>query len=100
MGIENKRIAGRVDLRDVTLVYKLMEPAGRWSMIGWVERSETQHKISSRLKKKEQTIRQRRFWEQLSGMIRMAHRGLMKVPGDWEYSSFHPYVREGMYDAE
>jgi hypothetical protein len=35
------------------------------STVGWVERSETQHKISSRLKKKEQTIRQRRFWEHL-----------------------------------
>lgn len=33
------------------------------STVGWVERSETQHKISATLKKKKQTIRQRRFWE-------------------------------------
>jgi hypothetical protein len=24
--------------------------------------------------------------------------GLTKAPGDWDYSSFHRYVNEGMYD--
>jgi len=25
-------------------------------------------------------------------------RELVKAPGDWEYSSFHSYVRRGLYD--
>lgn len=26
--------------------------------------------------------------------------GLVKAPTDWEYLSFHRYMREGLYDAE
>ena len=26
--------------------------------------------------------------------------GLVQAPKDWEYSSFHRYVREGIYDVE
>ena len=25
---------------------------------------------------------------------------MVKAPNDWEYSSFHRYVREGVYDLE
>ena len=80
--------------------------------VGWVEQSETQQKISSRSKKKEQTIWQRRFWEHLirddQDLIRHVEyihynpvkHGLVKSPRDWEYSSFHRYVREGIYDQD
>ena len=80
--------------------------------VGWVEQSETQQKISSRLKKKEQTIWQRRFWEHLirddQDLIQHVEyihynpvkHGLEKAPKDWEYSSFHRYVRNGVYDSE
>jgi len=85
---------------------------GRYRPVGWVEQSETQHKISSRLKKKEQTIWQRRFWEHLirDDQDLMQHveyihynpvkHGLVKAPRDWEYSSFHRYVHDGVYDSE
>ncbi|CCI27711.1 conserved hypothetical protein [Microcystis aeruginosa PCC 9809] len=26
------------------------------------------------------------------------HHGLVKAPKDWQYSSFHRYVEEGIYD--
>ena len=78
----------------------------------WREEDETQQKISSRLKKKEQTIWQRRFWEHLirddQDLIQHMEyihynpvkHGLVKAPKDWEYSSFHRYVRDGVYDPE
>lgn len=61
------------------------------------------------MKKKEQAVWQRRFWEHLirseQDFIRHVEyihynpvkHGLVRVPRDWEYSSFHRYVREGMY---
>ena len=79
---------------------------------GCVEQSETQQKNSSRSKKKEQTIWQRRFWEHLIRDDRdLIHHveyihynpvkhGLVKSPRDWEYSSFHRYVRENIYDKD
>ena len=75
-------------------------------------RNETQPKISSRLRKKEQTIRQRRFWEHLirddQDLIQhveyihcnFSKHGFAKAPTDWEYTSFHRYVGDGMYDPE
>ena len=75
-------------------------------------RNETQHKILSRLKKKEQTIRHRRFGEHLirddQDLIRYVEyihynpvkHELVKAPVDWECSSFHRYVGDGMYDPE
>lgn len=66
----------------------------------------------SRRKKKEQAVWQRRFWEHLIRdeqdfvkHIEYIHynpvkHGLAKAPKDWEYSSFHRYVREGVYDLE
>ena len=66
----------------------------------------------SRQKKKEQAVWQRRFWEHLirddEDFVRhveyihynpVKHR-LVKAPNDWEYSSFHRYVRDGVYDVE
>jgi len=66
----------------------------------------------SRSKKKEQSIWQRRFWEYLirdnKDFVRHVDyihynpvkHGLVMAPNDWEYSSFHRYVRNGVYDQE
>ena len=67
---------------------------------------------ASRQKKKEQAVWQCRFWEHLIRDERdfarhveyiyynpVKHR-LATAPKDWEYSSFHRYVRDGMYDLE
>ena len=66
----------------------------------------------ARLKKKEQTLWQRRFWEHVirseedyTRHVEYIHynpvkHGLVKAPGDWEYSSFHSYVRRGLYDLQ
>ncbi|MBW4550383.1 MAG: transposase [Aphanocapsa sp. GSE-SYN-MK-11-07L] len=61
--------------------------------------------------KKEQAVWQRRFWEHCirdqQDWVRhveyihynpVRHR-LVKAPRDWQYSSFHKYVREGKYDV-
>ena len=65
----------------------------------------------SRLAKKEQTIWQRRFWEHLirdekdmKNHIEYIHfnpvkHGLVKAPRDWHLSSFHKYVRSGLYES-
>ncbi len=75
------------------------------------EKTHNHKRNSSRERKKEQTIWQRRFWEH---MIRddgdfEAHcdyihynpvkHGLVEAPGDWKYSSFHRYVKNGFYDG-
>jgi len=70
-----------------------------------------EHKNSaSRIRKKEKAIWQRRYWEH---MIRdeedfMRHvnyihynpvkHNLVESPKDWKFSSFHGYVKEGIYD--
>ncbi|MEQ9551605.1 MAG: transposase [Coleofasciculus sp. G3-WIS-01] len=66
----------------------------------------------SRLSKGEQAVWQRRFWEH---QIRdetdfihhieyihynPVHHRLVKAPKDWAYSSFHHYVRDGIYEAD
>ena len=63
-------------------------------------------------KKKELTIWQRRFWEHcIRDEIDFVHHvdyihynpvkhGLVSAPKDWEYSSFHRYVMDGIYDVE
>lgn len=65
---------------------------------------------SSRQQKGEKAIWQRRFWEH---QIRddqdfvnhleyihhnPVHHGLVLAPKDWQYSSFHRYVKAGVYD--
>jgi putative transposase len=75
--------------------------------------SQYQTQVSrSRQKKKEQTIWQRRFWEHLirdeldfANHMDYIHynpvkHGLVTAPKDWEYSSFHRYVHQGIYDVE
>ena len=64
---------------------------------------------SSRQKKKEQTLWQRRFWEhQIQTEQDLVHHidyihynpvkhGLVNVPLAWKYSSFHRYVHQGIY---
>ncbi|GAA6623568.1 REP-associated tyrosine transposase [Scytonema sp. NUACC26] len=64
---------------------------------------------TSRKKKQEQAIWQRRFWEHqirdekdFINHLEYIHynpvkHGLVVAPKDWEYSSFHRYVRQGIY---
>lgn len=65
---------------------------------------------SSRQNKKEQTLWQRRFWEHQIQTEQdfvyhvdyihynsVKHR-LVNAPSAWKYSSFHCYVRQGIYD--
>ena len=66
----------------------------------------------SRQNKKEQAVWQRRFWEHLirdeQDFVRHVEyihynpvrHGFVKAPKDWKYSSFHRYVRNGLYDLE
>jgi putative transposase len=65
---------------------------------------------ASREKKREQAIWQRRFWEHAirdeedyARHVDYIHynpvkHGLVRAPRDWEYSSFHGYIRAGLYD--
>jgi putative transposase len=70
-----------------------------------------EHRSASRIAKHERGIWQRRFWEH---MIRndddyAAHadyihfnpvkHGLVTTPAQWPFSSFHRWVRQGMYPA-
>ena len=89
----------------------------RWRLIKsyFTRRCNDEHKslrTESRFKKKEQAIWQRRFWEHIirdeQDHIKhveyihynpVKHR-LVTGPKDWPYSSFHRYVRDGMYDLE
>ncbi|WGV25149.1 REP-associated tyrosine transposase [Halotia branconii] len=66
---------------------------------------------TSRQIKQERAIWQRRFWEHLirdevdfKKHVEYIHynpvkHGLVQAPKDWEYSSFHRSVRQGMYDV-
>ncbi len=70
----------------------------------------TQRPSASRLRKGEQAVWQGRFWEQVlrdekdgKQHVESIHanpvkHGLAGAPKDWEFSSFHRYVREGVYD--
>ena len=83
-------------------------------LVGWVEeRNPTKTTTStSRLRKNEKSIWQRRFWEHLirnhedlRRHVEYIHynpvkHGLTKSPGDWDYSSFHRYVDKGMYNIK
>ena len=64
----------------------------------------------SRQSKQERAFWQRRFWEHLirddrdyAKHVEYIHynpvkHGLVTAPKDWKYSSFHRYVRSGLYD--
>ncbi|MFZ2447891.1 MAG: transposase [Syntrophobacteraceae bacterium] len=68
-------------------------------------------KTASRLKKGERGIWQRRFWEHVirdetdfARHVEYIHynpvkHGIVNAPKDWAYSSFHRYVRKGIYDV-
>jgi len=80
--------------------------------VGWVEERNPTKKTTSRLRKNEKSIWQRRFWEHLirnhedlRRHVEYIHynpvkHGLTKAPGDWDFSSFHRYVDKGMYDIK
>ena len=82
--------------------------------VGWVEeRNPTETTTStSRLRKNEKGIWQRRFWEHLirdqedlRRHVEYIHynpvkHGLTNMPFDWMHSSFHRYVNEGIYNAK
>ncbi len=65
----------------------------------------------ARVRKQEQAIWQRRFWEHqirdeadFVGHVEYIHynpvkHGLATSPREWRYSSFHRFVREGLYPA-
>lgn len=67
---------------------------------------------SSKTKRRESTIWQRRFWEHLirdekdlAKHLEYIHynpvkHGLVKAPREWPYSSFHRYVHQGKYPAD
>ncbi|MEJ2170563.1 MAG: transposase [Desulfobacterales bacterium] len=82
--------------------------------VGWVEaRNPTNETYpTSRQKKKEKPIWQRRFWEHvirnqqdLNRHIEYIHynpvkHGLVRAPSNWAYSSFKRYVDKGIYDIK
>ena len=69
-------------------------------------------KSVSRLEKGEQGVWQRRFWEhQIRDEVDFVRHveyihynpvkhGLVRSPCDWPYSSFHRYVKQGIYDSD
>jgi putative transposase len=71
-----------------------------------------QHRSLARLRKQEQAIWQRRFWEhQIRDEVDFANHvdyihynpvkhGWVKASKDWAYSSFHRYVRDGAYSED
>ena len=76
-------------------------------------RDQYQGRVSvSRQQKGEKAIWQRRFWEhQIRDELDFAqhvdyihynpvHHGLVNAPKDWQYSSFHRYVRDGIYPID
>jgi len=72
----------------------------------------TAHPTKSRERHREGTIWQKRFWEHqirdekdFAAHCNYIHynpvkHGLVKVPKDWLYSTFHRYVRAGIYPME
>lgn len=68
--------------------------------------------FEARQRKKEQAVWQRRFWEHLIRdekdfihHVEYIHynpvkHGLVESPKDWEYSSFHRYVKQGKYSLD
>ncbi len=67
---------------------------------------------NSRIKRREGTLWQRRFWEHWirdeTDYVRHCdyihynpvRHGLCRIPIEWEFSSFHRFVREGIYPAD
>lgn len=90
----------------------------RWGLIkkGFTKRIKgavgAAHPTESRLRHREATIWQRRFWEHNIRDERdyrihcdyihynPVKHGLVSAPVGWEYSTFHRYLREGVYSRE
>jgi putative transposase len=89
----------------------------RWRLIkSWFSRQchpQYHNKISaSRQHKREKAVWQRRFWEHQirdeQDFVRHVeyihynpvHHGLVNAPKDWEYSSFHRYMQDDIYDLK
>lgn len=90
----------------------------RWSMIKraftkrLAGRLDTPEPNRSRIKRREGTIWQRRFWEHkirdesdLRAHVEYIHynpvkHGLVAAPIEWKDSSFHKYVDEGLYPTD
>lgn len=89
----------------------------RWRLIKSYFSRQCQCRYSNKLsesqqKKKELAIWQRRYWEHLirdendfTRHVEYIHynpvkHGLVRAPMHWEYSSFHKYVRNGIYDRQ
>lgn len=80
-------------------------------IIGKIEMVGTAHPTNSRKRHREGTIWQRRFWEHqirgekdLSAHCDYIHynpvkHGLVRSPQDWSYSTFHRFVKEGIYSS-
>ena len=74
------------------------------------DRRDDFHTSVSRTSKRERSLWQRRYWEHLirdeedwRTHVDYIHynpvkHGLAQSPGEWPYSSFHRFVRQGMYD--
>ena len=119
MGVHPFRIDAFVLLPDhLHCIWTL--PAGdadfsmRWRLIKsdftrWCTDRSTHAPTGSRRRKKEQAVWQRRFWEhQLRDELDFARHveyihynpvrhGYAAAPLDWPFSSFHKYVRQGLY---
>ncbi|TVQ10054.1 MAG: transposase [Leptolyngbya sp. DLM2.Bin27] len=91
--------------------------SSRWKRIKarfslWCPESYKHQQSASRLRKGEQTIWQRRFWEHhirdetdFSRHVDYIHynpvkHNLVNRPRDWPYSSFHRYVADGAYSLD
>ncbi len=73
---------------------------------------ETTPRNSSRIRQKEATIWQRRFWEHtirdeqdFTNHFDYIHfnpvkHGYVRCVGEWAWSSFHSYVKQGVYDPD
>ncbi|HHT9111951.1 MAG: transposase [Planctomycetes bacterium] len=89
----------------------------RWGLIkGYFSRrcedKYKEHQSVSRLNKGEQGVWQRRFWEHqirnevdFTRHVEYIHynpvkHGLVNSPNVWTYSSFHRYVKQGIYDSD
>lgn len=89
----------------------------RWRLFKshFTRRCRNEHKglqTASMLKKGEQAVWQRRFWEHtirgeddFNRHVEYIHynpvkHGLVKSPKEWPHSSFHGYVKRGVYDSD
>jgi putative transposase len=91
--------------------------SGRWSLVkarftrAYAKRFDTTKPSPSRLRRRERSVWQRRFWEhfiqddkELNQCLDYVHlnpiyHGFVAHPIEWKHSSFGDYVRDGIYPA-